>query len=258
MESALVVAQRAAIEDARARFAREDISLDTFRAALDALTQARTPQECQAILDALPLSPRAALAALDPAPSTAPAPIPAPTAVAVTRGGERKRRIVAFMSEVNKTRRPWALAPQTDTLAFMGAVRLDLRRAQLPPVARLRVRAVMAEVVVYVPTDVEVSVRSTATMSEVNALGESVAGVIAFGQEEHTPAGGAARARLEIEVSAVMGAVRIRLADEASLTIADYARETLRLAMEGIARGLQSGAGPPAPALPPRVGERGE
>src|SRR5579884_3310639 len=44
--------------------------------------------------------------------------------------------------------------------AVMGEIKLDLGRAALPPRARIHVRAVMADVTLYVPSSIAVSVRS--------------------------------------------------------------------------------------------------
>src|SRR5579872_5490300 len=121
-----VAAQRAAIQEARTRYERGELTYDAFRRALDALVLARDAAECQAILDALPVSPLAALSALD-----AP-PLPIPT----TAAPPERKRIVAFMSQVKKLRRPWQLGESTDAIAFMGEIKLDLRLAELPPQAR--------------------------------------------------------------------------------------------------------------------------
>lgn len=234
-ESPLVAAQRNAILQIRGRYERGELPFDTFRDGLDALTKAQAPEECAAILRDLPHSPLATLAALEPSAPSASAQAPAPAA---------RRHITAFMSETKKIRNTWSLAPDTHVRAMMGAVKLDLRRAQLPPQAHMTISATMSEVIVYVPDDVQVTVRSSAIMSEVKALGESVAGVIASSHEEYIPAQGEPRARLVIEVSALMGAVNIAKVSANAATvvdIADIARDTLRAALEGMRRGWENG-----------------
>ena len=182
MEPAAVAAQRTAITEARARYERGEITFDAFRRALDALVLARDAGECQAILEALPTEHAAALAALEPSPTPAPS--------AMERSGPQHKAIVAFMGQTKKLRRPWRLAPSTKTRAFMGEVKLDLGVAELPPRATMHITAIMATVVIYVPTNVRVSVRTTALLSDTNALGgEGTSGVVAFGREEHAPAG---------------------------------------------------------------------
>ncbi|HET9112074.1 MAG TPA: LiaF domain-containing protein [Ktedonobacterales bacterium] len=253
-ESPLITAQRSAIQQIRGRYERGEITFDTFRDGLDALTQARNPDECATILRDLPHSPLATLAALEPPRLAASAQqLPArPVGPAMPAA---RKRITAFMSETKKTRNAWVLAPETHVRAMMGAVKLDLRRAQLPAEAYITVRATMSEVIIYVPDDIAVSVRSTAWMSEVKALGESVAGVVASGDETHFPTHAAPRAHLTIEVSALMGAVNIALVNPTAAAIADLARDTLRIALEGMRRGWENGApGSDLPVASPRPG----
>ncbi len=64
-ESPLVAAQRNAILQIRGRYERGELPFDAFHEALDALTQARSPEECAAIVRDLPHSHLATLAALE-------------------------------------------------------------------------------------------------------------------------------------------------------------------------------------------------
>lgn len=234
-ESPLVAAQRNAILQVRGRYERGELPIEAFRQALDALTATRSPEECEAILRDLPPSPLDALAALEPAP---PAPIlPGPVVSA-------PRRITAFMSETRKTRTAWVLAPDTHVRAIMGSVTIDLRRAQLPPVAHLKINATMGEVKVIVPEDVAVTVSSRVVMGESHALGESVEGLVVSGHEEYHPPLVTPRARLLIEVGIVMGSSHVELASAQSVSISALARETMRLALENVRRGLEAGATP--------------
>lgn len=248
MESPLVAAQRRAILNLRERYERGALPFDTFRDGLDALTKAQSPDECAAILRDLPHSPLATLAALEP-PAMAPsAPTQAP------RPTLPRHKITAIMSETKKTGGSWTLAPDTHVRALMGSIKLDLRRAQLPPQAHVTISATMSEVTLYLPDDVEVSVRSSVWMSEVQALGESVAGIIASGFEEHSPTQTPPRARLDIEVSALMCSVRVVLVNTSVTAIADLARDTLRIALEGMRRGWENGgqrANVPGPSARP-------
>jgi hypothetical protein len=250
-ESPLVAAQRSAILQLRARYERGELPFDAFRTALDAITEAQSSEDCANILRDLPHSPLATLAALEPIPQTSLTPsVRAPMAPAAPR-----KRISAFMSETKKTRSAWTLAPNTHVRALMGSIRLDMRRAQLPPEAYLRVKATMGEVIILVPDDVAVSVRSTAIMGEVNAMGESVAGMIASGEEEHIPTHTEPRARLTIDVSTLMGSVNVRLVNTTTAAISDLARDALRAALEGVRRGFENGSyGAPLPAPNARPG----
>ncbi|MGH2515075.1 MAG: hypothetical protein ACRDHP_05410, partial [Ktedonobacterales bacterium] len=128
-EPTALTIQRAAIQEARTRYERGELTFDTFRRALDALVLARDATECQAILNALPVSPLVALSALDSPP------LPAPT----TTAPPAHKNIVAFMSQIKKLRRPWRLAASTDAIAFMGEIKLDLRLAELPAQASLHI-----------------------------------------------------------------------------------------------------------------------
>src|SRR5512146_887592 len=52
--------QHAAIHEVRERYARGDLSFETFKRGLDALVLAHDADECRAILEALPSLPHAA------------------------------------------------------------------------------------------------------------------------------------------------------------------------------------------------------
>lgn len=240
IESPLVAAQRNAIQQIRGRYERGDLPFDAFREGLDALTKATSPEECAAILRDLPPAPLAVLAALEPRPALAPT---AARPVMPARSTVAPRHITAFMSETRKTRNNWTLTPETRVRTTMGAIRLDLRKAQLPEYAHMKVKVTMGEVVIYVPDDVEVVVRASAIMGEVQALGESIEGMVTSGQEEYTPVGVLPRAHVEIDVRALMGSVRIELVGANAIPdIADFARETLRGALEGLRRGWEQSA----------------
>jgi len=232
-EPTALAAQRAAIQAARTRYERGDLSYDAFRRALDALVLARDSAECQTILDALPVSPLAALAALDSPPPTSP----------VTASPPHHKRIIAFMSQIKKLRRPWQLGESTHAVAFMGEIKLDLRLAGLPSQGKLYVTAVMGAVTILVPRSVRVTVHSTIIMSDTHALGEGVTGMFGFGHEEHAPASGPATAQLDIEVFSLMGNVKIVLTGERpTVSVSELVRDALRAVAAGAQRGLRQGA----------------
>lgn len=230
-EMALLAAQRVAIQDLRTRFERGELPIETFRETLDALVLARDPDECQSLMSQLPTAPLSILSALEPA-----------SAVLITPVSYPHRRIVAFMSSVKKMRRAWRLAPLTRVVAFMGDVQLDLSKADLPPQARVRVYSIMGSVRILAPKDVHVIVRSTALLGDVNALGESVSGVAAWGHEEHEPAleeeAMEARAEVEIEAFTLMGNVHVKLIQPQIPTIGSLVRDVLQAAAMGVRRGL--------------------
>ena len=237
MESTTLPAQQAAIQELRLRYEQGHISFEAFRQALDALVQAQDADECQAIMRALPTSPMAALTALDHTP-------PAPPSASL-----RHRRIVAFLGQTKKLRRPWRLPAEAEALAFMGEVKLDLRLAELAPRAHLHVSAIMGAVTLYVPRTMRVSVRTRLLLGDVNALGESVNGVVAFSHEEHIPSDGPAQAELEIDAFILMGNVKIVLADGLAFSIGELVREALLAVTTGLQRGWRQGAAS-GPALP--------
>ena len=230
-ETALLAAQRTAIQNLRTRFERGELPIETFRETLDALVLARDPDECQSLMSQLPAAPLSILSALEPASAVLVAPVTYP-----------HRRIVAFMSAVKKMRRAWRLAPLTRVVAFMGDVQLDLSKADLPPQARIRVYSIMGSVRILAPKDVHVVVRSTALLGDVNALGESVSGVAAWGHEEHEPELEAeamiVRAEVEIEAFTLMGNVHVKLIQPQAPTIGALVRDVLQAAAMGVRRGL--------------------
>jgi hypothetical protein len=230
-ETALLAAQRVTIQDLRTRFERGELPIETFRETLDALVLARDPDECQSLMSQLPAAPLSILSALEPA-----------SAVLITPISYPHRRIVAFMSAVKKMRRAWRLAPLTRVVAFMGDVQLDLSKADLPPQARVRVYSIMGSVRILAPKDVHVIVRSTALLGDVNALGESVSGVAAWGHEEHEPEleveAAPARAEVEIEAFTLMGNVHVKLIQPQIPTIGSLVRDVLQAAAIGVRRGL--------------------
>lgn len=248
MKPATLTAQQAAIQELRLRYEHGDISFETFRQALDALVLARDAAECQAIVRSLPTSPLAALAALEHTPPPAP-PIPP----------QQHSRIVAFLGQTKKLRRPWQLASSAHALACMGEVKLDLRLAKLSPRVHLRVSAIMGTVTVYVPRTMRVSVRTRLLLGDANALGESLTGVLAFSHEEHIPTDAPAQAELEIDTFILMGNVHVVLADSPTPSISQLVREALSAVATSLQRGWQQGASQPPllPAPHERTGESG-
>lgn len=238
-QSPLLAAQQAAIQEARARYERGDLSFEGFHRALDAIVLARDADECQIILNALPSAPLAPLNALDRPSLSAPSELPT--------------RIVAFMGQTKKVRRAWQLAPSTEAVAFMGEVKLDLRRAEMPARARLQVTAVMGTVLILVPRNVRVSASSTVWLSDTNLLGESVSGVVGSGHEQHDPTGEPAISDIEIEVFALMSNVKVLLVDESAVSVNELVREALRAVVSGVRQGLQQARDPRA--LPGAYGE---
>ncbi|MEO7000841.1 MAG: LiaF domain-containing protein [Ktedonobacterales bacterium] len=231
MESALLAAQQAAIQEVRARYERGELDFEDFRHALDALVEASSVEECRTILRELPVSPLAPLAALE---RRTPPPAPALS--------HAQQRIGAFMGQTKKLRRSWKLQPQARVSAFMGEVQLDLNLADIPQQAQIHVSAVMGTVKIYAPQSAHVIVHTRALLSDTNALGEGVSGVIASGHEEHYPANGVATSQITIDVFALMSDVKIILADGPTISIGEVARDMARTILSGVQRGLQQRA----------------
>ena len=227
MESALLAAQQAAIEETRARYERGELDFEDFRRALDALVEASSVGECRTILRKLPLSPLAPLTALE-----------RPATQGARAYSHAQQRIGAFMGQTKKLRRRWKLHPQARVSAFMGEVKLNLNLADLPEQAHLHVSVIMGTVVIYAPRSAHVLVRSRALLSDTNALGEGVSGVVASGHEEHYPANGSASAQITIDVFALMSNVKIVLTDGPTLSVGELARDMARSILSGVQRGL--------------------
>ena len=221
----LLAAQQAAISEARARYERGDLSFADFHRALDALVLARDAGECQIILDALPTTPLAPLNALERRDSFASA-------------FPRQQRIVAVLGQTRKGSQPWRLAPETEAIAFMGEVKLDLRRAELAAQSRIQVTAIMGSAVILVPRNVRVTVRTTLLLSDSQALGEGTSGVIGSSHERHVPVGEPV-ADLQIDVNAVMSNVKVVLAEELAVTVNELVREALLAIASGVRSGLR-------------------
>ena len=237
MESPLVVAQRAAIQEARARYERGEISVEAFKNALDAITEASDTGAVAAIIAGLPAAPHSALAALDPAP---PAPLPANLPV-VASDGRGVSRISAFLGETRRVGKPWTLAPKAHISCTMGEVVVDLRQAKLPPHGRIKVNVTMGETRILVPRGVRVSARTRVIMGEATTLGENIAGLVASGEEEHEPPAGETVSELVIDSRVLMGELKIELVDQYAMSISELAHEVLREALAGVRDGLREG-----------------
>ncbi|GEM_PF-900248 len=202
--------QQEAIREVRTRYERGDLSFDRFEYALNALLQAQTPAECQAIIDELPAAPSSALDVVTPQAA-------APSAPRLPR---RTRWWIAFMGGLNRMRRPWRLAEQTIGVMVMGGMELDLNLAALPKEGVIRLIAVMGGAKLYVPRSVNVSVHGLTMLGGVNAMGEGSGGILAFVHEESYAEGVPidAAPTLDIQVFTLMGGIEIVQADSPVIT----------------------------------------
>jgi hypothetical protein len=151
--------QALAVEQARERairvlsdgYAYDSLTEDEFEWRLGQLSLANSPAEVQALIADLP--------AADASPLTATyasgtyAGVPAPPA----------ERIRGIMSEVRRDG-PWRLPLRLEVRAVMSNVRLDLRRAVVPPGCLIEVWATMSEVQIIVPPGLPVEFDVTPIM----------------------------------------------------------------------------------------------
>jgi hypothetical protein len=121
MESPLVVAQRAAIEEVRARYVRNEITVDELKRALDAISEAQQVSAVEAVAAGLPVPPHSALPAFQ-APSP-PGLAGKPTVVSSVRGASR---ISSIMGKTHRVGKPWTLAPQSRVSSTLGETVVDL------------------------------------------------------------------------------------------------------------------------------------
>jgi hypothetical protein len=193
--------QQQAIQEVRRRYEHGQFSFDRFEYALNALMRAETPEQCQAILDELPAS---TTTALDTPVMPAPA-IPQQPRV------QRSRWMVAIMGGINRMRRPWRMGQNTQAIAIMGGMELDLSLAALPQDGVFRVFALMGGLKLYVPASIDVTVRGMVMLGGVAVCGEGHGGIISFLDEEVAPAAPTPDmpAHLEIQVFCVMGGMEV-------------------------------------------------
>ncbi len=177
MQQPVVTSQQEAIQEVRTYYERGLLTFEQFEYALNALIQAQTPEACQGIVQELAAAANAARDVLMPS-------MPAPTGV------PRQVRLFNFIGELKRMRRPWKLGQRTRVLMGIGALKLDLRLAVIPPQALLEVYSLIGEAKIYVPRTIHVTVRQFTLIGENKALGEERNGIFALLDEEEFPAEG--------------------------------------------------------------------
>lgn len=211
MQHPAVTPQQEAIREVRARYERGDIPFDRFEYALNALLQAKTPEECQGILQELPVPAISALDALTPPPASLPPRLP------------RRRWIVGLLGEIHRIKRTWRMGRRTTAVLLVGELELDLSLANPPPGGVLEVFMLIGEAKLYVPRDLHVSVRAFTLLGETRAFGESREGIFAYLNDEEAPAqapSDPAAPRLDIHVFTLIGEVEVKQVDAPIVTIA--------------------------------------
>lgn len=197
-------AQQVAIRELRARYEQGDLPLDHFAAGLDALLATHTPEEYQAILQALPASRLAALDALTPLPAPGSSKQPG------------RRWVIDLIGSFQRIKRPWRLGQHTTALLGIGELALDLSLATMPSRSVLEVYGVAGEITLLVPRSVSVSVRAWTLLGEAAVFGETSGVLLTHLNESAVPAPGAGTAaipQLEIRAVLLLGNVTIKHVD---------------------------------------------
>jgi hypothetical protein len=210
MQQPALTPQQAAIREVRARYERGDIPFDRFEYALNALLQAQTPEECEGILQELPVPPTATLDALTPPPAPPVPKLP------------RRRWIVGLLGEIQRLKRPWRMGQRTTAVMLIGELQLDLSLANPPQHGVLDVYMVIGETKLYVPRDLHVSVRVFTLLGEARAFGESREGIFAYLSDEDAPVqepAAPSAPHLEIRVFSLIGEVEVQRVEAPIITI---------------------------------------
>jgi hypothetical protein len=185
--------QALAVDQARERairvlsdgYAYDALTEDEFEWRLGQLSFANSPAEVQALIADLPSAGANPLTAAYAGGTYAG--VPAPPA----------ERIRGIMSEVRREG-PWRLPLRLEVKAVMSNVRLDLRRAVIPPGCLIEVRAVMAEVQIIVPPGLPVELDVSPIMG--TARNDSTSYPVAAGAPT-----------VRVNGSAFMAQVRVRV-----------------------------------------------
>lgn len=240
--------QQQAIRRVRDRYERGELVFETFKQALDDLLAAKTPDECQMILDALPTSEHAhALQALDGAMAVS-KPAASATPASVAASGSRIGWLVMLMGELRRTKRRWRLAPVTNCLLVMGEVKLDLNLATLPKSGVLNLYGLMGAITVYVPKSVRVRVRGLTLLGETTALDEGSGGIFAMAHADShdmdapTPGAPEPVADLTINGFMALGEIKIVQTDAPPVRVSEAIRAAANEISRGVIRALQSPA----------------
>jgi hypothetical protein len=231
MQQPALPAQQTAIREIRARYERGDLTFERFEYALNALIQAQTPQECQAILDELPASP---ITALDPL---------TPSSPSIRTNLPRRVQMLNVIGELKRNRRPWKMGQHTRVYMGIGSLTLDLALATMPPQSVLEVYTLIGEAKIYVPRNIHVTVRQFNLIGENKALGEERNGIFTFLNEEEFLAQGpdaATAPHLYIHMMMLIGSAKVMYAGSGGAAL--LSRYGINLAEPGVSlRGINLG-----------------
>lgn len=137
-------------------FAQDHLTTQELELRFEKVYRAASTAELQALLSGLP--------ALAPAP-TAPESLPG-YSVAPAATVPREKRYLAFMGEVRR-KGNWVVPSRMHLFSAMGAIRLDLRGAQIPAEGvEIDATALMGEVRIVLPPGLHAEVDGLAVMGE--------------------------------------------------------------------------------------------
>ncbi len=193
------LSQQEAIREVRSRYERGELSFGQFRYALNAILQAQTPEQCQAIVTELPVAAQPSVFTQQAQALTPVAPLPTEC-------------IVGAIGELKRMKRPWRMEPHTIVKLWMGQIKLDLSLAALPQQGVLEVSVPVGEAIIYVPREVHVTVRAFALVGEAKVLGEERNGIFCHLNEEDFPPQGTpaeSAPHLEIRLKTYIGSVKV-------------------------------------------------
>ena len=168
-----------------AHFAQDHLTTQELEQRLEEVYRAPSLAALQALMIGLPALP--AMAAV---------PTPLPFYTLAPSEPPQEKRYLALMAEVRR-QGLWNVPARVKASAWMGAIRLDLREAQLPESGvDLEVSAVMGEVRIILPPGVRADVDGIAFMGE-------------FSDRTASAALSLPAPSIRVRGSAVMGAVRV-------------------------------------------------
>jgi hypothetical protein len=212
--------QQQAIQVVRTRYEQGILTAEQFESAVNSLLLAQTAEECERVIDGLPIAIKTATSAAASAPRASQtvkaSPRPAPYDIAGTVG------------ELKRIQYPWRLEPYTRVRMWLGQVKLDLSLATLPPDGVLEVSVPLGEMVIYVPRELHVTLRAFALLGEVKALGEERNGLFARLREVDFPpeiASAAPAPHLELRLRTVIGSVKVIRVNGPALALKEMLKE---------------------------------
>ena len=175
-----------AVQALASHFAQDHLTTQELEVRFEQVYRASSTAELRSLLGGLPALP----------PSTLVYEPPPMFSVGPTASAPREKRFLALMGEVRRQGR-WVVPSHLHIFAAMGAVRLDLREAQIPEGGvDIDATALMGEVRILLPPGLHADVDGVAVMGEFSDRTAGTASTL------DAPA-------IRVKGSAFMGAVRV-------------------------------------------------